>query len=398
MRIKHIKVENFKSLVDFDLPLAKFSCLVGLNGSGKSTILQFFDFLSQQVRGDLSGWLEKRQWKASDLNSKLTRKQNINFTIVLSCRDSFENDVDISWSASFNRLTLRCTSENVGKYHKHEFGTDQTLLLLVKDGEYHIPTFTSTGQLHSAFYGKSEIEFNYQGSLISTIKESRLTDDLLKLKEFFVNLHALDLLSPELLRRKTRESGNNLGLGGEKLSAFLYEIGEEKRTSIQEKLAEIYPQLRHLDSSALRSGWKSLTVHEKFGDIIVKSEARHVADGLLRILAVFAQLSKAQSFLLLDEIENGVNPELIEFLVDQLVEAQPQVLITTHSPMVLNYIEDDIAIEGIIYIYKQLDGATKAIRLFDISSMRKKLEVMGPGEVYEDTLLTQLNQEISEMD
>jgi predicted ATPase len=59
MRIKHIKVDNFKSLVDFDLPLAKFSCLVGLNGAGKSTILQFFDFLSQQVKGDMNGWLEK---------------------------------------------------------------------------------------------------------------------------------------------------------------------------------------------------------------------------------------------------------------------------------------------------------------------------------------------------
>lgn len=49
MKIKKIKVNNFKSLVDFELPLNKFSCLVGLNGSGKSTVLQFFDFLSQQV-------------------------------------------------------------------------------------------------------------------------------------------------------------------------------------------------------------------------------------------------------------------------------------------------------------------------------------------------------------
>ncbi len=53
MRITHLRVDNFKSLVDFNLPLAKFNCLVGLNGSGKSTVLQFFDFLSQQVKGDL---------------------------------------------------------------------------------------------------------------------------------------------------------------------------------------------------------------------------------------------------------------------------------------------------------------------------------------------------------
>jgi predicted ATPase len=146
---------------------------------------------------------------------------------------------------------------------------------------------------------------------------------------------------------------------------------------------------------SLQSGWKKLTVQEQFGDAIVKTEARHVADGFLRMLAVFAQLSKEQSFLLLDEIENGVNPELIEFLVNELVEASPQVLITTHSPMVLNYLEDEIALEGVIYIYKGKNGATQAIRLFDIPSMREKLTVMGAGEVYEDTLLSQLDLEIT---
>lgn len=40
MRITHLRVENFKSLVGFNLSLAKFNCLVGLNGSGKSTVLR----------------------------------------------------------------------------------------------------------------------------------------------------------------------------------------------------------------------------------------------------------------------------------------------------------------------------------------------------------------------
>jgi predicted ATPase len=396
MKIKSIKVDNFKSLVNFDLPLAKFSCLVGLNGSGKSTVLQFFDFLSQQFRGDLSGWLKKRQWEASDLNSKLTRKQNINFEILITHYDNFE----IKWSASFNRQTLRCTSERV-KW-------DRDVLLKVEDGIYRIwelyeeePKTRKENSNTPYFIPKStelsmygEINFDHQGSLISLIKESQLSKELLELKRFFVDLHALDLLAPELLRQRTRDAGNSLGLGGEKLSAFLHEIGEAKRVDIQAKLAKIYPKFRHLDILSLRSGWKSLIVQEQFEHTIVKTEARHVADGFLRMLAVFAQLSKEQSFLLLDEIENGVNPELIEFLIDELVGASPQVLITTHSPMVLNYLEDEVAIEGVIYIYKNQIGATQAIRLFDLPRMREKLTVMGAGEVYEDTLLTRLNAEI----
>jgi predicted ATPase len=403
MKIKYIKVDNFKSLVNFDLVLSKFNCLVGLNGSGKSTVIQLFDFLSQQFRGDLSGWLKKRQWEPSDLNSKLTRKQNISFEILLSHVDIdfVDEPIKIKWSASFNRQTLRCTAERV---EWNEF-----LLLKVEDGDYQISTLDiQIKEVHdfeegdvwnesyqfrkSVFSG--EIIFDYQGSVLSQIEESQLPKELRELKKFFIDLHALDLLAPELLRQRTRDAVNSLGLGGEKLSAFLHEIGEAKRVSIQAKLAKVYPRFRHLDILSLRSGWKSLTVQEQFGDMIIKSEARHVADGFLRMLAVFAQLSKEQSFLLLDEIENGVNPELIEFLVDELVGAIPQVLITTHSPMVLNYLEDEIAIEGVIYIYKAKNGATQAIRLFDIPSMREKLTVMGAGEVYEDTLLTQLNEEI----
>jgi predicted ATPase len=382
MRIKSIKVDNFKSLVNFELPLAKFSCLVGLNGSGKSTVLQFFDFLSQQFRGDLSGWLKKRQWESSDLNSKLTNNQNIDFEVELI----HKNSIEIYWWGSFNRQTLRCTKEYIA--------WDNNFILRVRGGSYKISDLSNKKVKRSVIQGEIKITFDYQGSVLSQIKETQLPDELREIKKFFVDLHALDLLAPELLRQKTRDASNSLGLGGEKLSAFLHEIGEEKRADIQAKLAKIYPRFKHLDVLSLRSGWKSLTVQEQFGDTIVKTEARHVADGFLRMLAVFAQLSKEQSFLLLDEIENGVNPELIEFLVDELVESAPQVLITTHSPMVLNYLEDDVAIEGIIYIYKNQIGATQAIRLFDLPRMREKLTVMGAGEVYEDTLLTRLNAEI----
>lgn len=369
--IKHIDVSNFKSLVDFKLPLAKFNCLVGLNSSGKSTVLQFLDFLSQQVKGDLDGWLGKRQWKAADLNSKLTRSQNIVFEVVLAHQDGFE----ISWTGKFNRHTLRCTVEFV-KW-------DNKTLLNAGGGIYRI----LDGY-------RNTIAFEYQGSLLSQLRESQLPPELLELKRFMLGLHALDLLTPELLRQRARLGGDSLGFGGEKLSAFLSQINIEQRQKIINQMRHVYPQFQQFDVAALRAGWKQLTVREQFAEAIVQTEARHVADGFLRMLAVFAQLSREQSFLLLDEIENGINPELIEFLIDELVVALPQVLITTHSPMVLNYLEDEVAIEGVIYIYKNSVGETQAIRLFDVPAMREKLTVMGAGEVYEDTLLTQLNQEL----
>src|SRR5580704_7438306 len=108
MRIASIHVENFKSLVDFDLDMAKFTCLIGLNGSGKSTVLQVIDFLSQQARGKIDGWLENRGWLASDLRSKLTAKKNIEFRVELQ-----HGEATVSWRATFNPQLLRCSSEVV---------------------------------------------------------------------------------------------------------------------------------------------------------------------------------------------------------------------------------------------------------------------------------------------
>ena len=111
-------------------------------------------------------------------------------------------------------------------------------------------------------------------------------------------------------------------------------------------------------------------------------------------MAIFSQLRSQTDFLLFDEIENGINPELIEYLIDHLVQARHQVIVTTHSPLILNYIEDEVAREGIIYLYKNNSGITCSRKLFDIPSLNEKLSVMGPGEAFIDTDLTKLYEEI----
>ena len=60
-------------------------------------------------------------------------------------------------------------------------------------------------------------------------------------------------------------------------------------------------------------------------------------------------------------------------------------------------LEDDIAKDGVIYLYKTTKGATRAIPLFSIPSMAEKLSVMGPGEVFVDTRLSELAEEIRQI-
>lgn len=377
--IHKIRIDNFKSLVDFEIRLASFTCLVGLNGAGKSTVLQALDFISQQMRGDIDSWLEQRQWEPRDLGSKLTARQNIDISVQIET----EKHGLIEWSASFNRQSLRCTSE--------EAFCDRVRVLKVEDGEFFIDRGVKPGSFRSS---KHHIMFDYQGSILSQLKLSQIGDGLQVLKESLTNIRSLDLLSPEYLRQRTRDSAGHLGLGGQKLSAYLHEQGNETRQWLLEKLQSAYPQLASIDTRSLRSGWKHLDIAEYFNGKVLNTPARHVNDGLLRLLAVLSQLASDEHFLLFDEIENGINPELVEFLVDALVKSEHQVMVTTHSPVILNYLEDEVAKHGVIYLYKNAQGATQAIRLFEIPSLAEKLQVMGPGEAFIDTQLTELDKEI----
>jgi hypothetical protein len=239
------------------------------------------------------------------------------------------------------------------------------------------------------------------------LKEDLLPLPIFEGKKLMKEVKSLDLLSPEYLRQRTRESSGSLGLGGQKLSAFLYELGMQRRLDLAKRLKDVYPQLDYLGIKSLRSGWKQLEIGERYegqeSGIVgffpqMTTEARHINDGMLRLIAILAELQSGHRFLLFDEIENGINPELVEFIIEALTSTDKQVLVTTHSPMILNYLSDEIAKPGVIYLYKTPKGLTKAIQFFSIPSIAEKLTVMGPGEVFVDTNLTDLTEEIQSLD
>ena len=145
---------------------------------------------------------------------------------------------------------------------------------------------------------------------------------------------------------------------------------------------------------SLAYGWKNLRVAEGYGENLVV-DATHINDGLLRIMAILAQAQSTHSFLLFDEIENGINPELVEKLMSFLIGLDRQVIVTTHSPMILNYIPDEVAREAVMLLFKSVDGHTRCVRFFDLPEPREKLRVLGPGEVFVDTKLVDLVASIS---
>ena len=375
--ITRFKIDNFKSLVDFELPpkghtLGGFTCLIGLNGAGKTTLLQAFDFIAKIATGRVGDWLAAREWEAKEIINNQGAKRLISFTV--SFHTSGAQLID--WCAEFDINSLMCISEEI------KMG-DRVLLRLEKRS-----LMFAGAKAEQRF---DSFPFEYKGSVLSMLPLADVDPQIGEVKASLEGLQSLELLSPQLMRRKAREA-RDIGAGGEKLSPFLDQLSPDAKGKLQDLLHDFYPQLKTWNIQGFRAGWKILRIQEAFTSSRQVS-AGHINDGFLRVIAILSQLFTNHQMILLDEIENGINPALVEKLMDFLVGLRTesrQVIVTTHSPVILNFLEDDVAREGVILLYKGTDGRTRCARYFDQPETGYKLKALGPGEVFVDTDLTKL--------
>ena len=394
-QFKRFKIRNFKSIKEMDFKFSQLNILIGMNGACKSTILQALDFISQLMHGDITTWLESRDWKPHDLNCKLLKESNIELEVEVE----LNNQDIVIWTAQFNRTSLKCTTEKITINQKEAF--------VLKSRELTIPTFikkksnTHNEIENSKFHALQE----YEGSILSKLSIDNIGFDfvfknqLTEFRTFLRNIKSLELLAPHLMRKSTRTNeDDHVGIGGEKLSSYLFKLNDEQKENLINFLKTFYPNIIDFKTKNQRSGWKKLIIQESTSTVNIEHEARHINDGLLRILAILAQLQSTPSFLMLDEIENGVNQEIIEKLVNILLNSKTQLLVTTHSPLVLNYLPDDIAKDAVNYVYKSSDGDTQYKRFFEIPRVNEKLEFMGVGDAVLDTNLIELTNTLNSVE
>jgi len=377
--ITRFYIDNFKSLVKFDLQLSKFTCLIGLNGAGKSTVLQAMDFVSAIMAGEVEEWLEKRNWDIKSLNSDLTSRFNMEIIVEMEMHSKHYR-----WRAVFNRTKQQCTSERL------ECTDNNLVLFSMDDGQY---------RLYKSMKQPSPIPFQYTGSLLSQLKPELLGKETHDFHYHLVALRSLDLLSPHLLRQKSRTRNKvDIGGGGEQLSSFIHQLNANQHDELVRQLRLYYPQIIEIKTSALRSGWIQLEVIEeysstRYGVQEIKVEAKHINDGMLRLLAILAQQFSLLETLLFDEIENGINSEVIEKVVDALIASPKQIIVTTHNSMFLNYMSDDVAKQSVMLIYKTKAGVTQATRFFSVPSVARKLASLAPGDAMLDVFLAKVATE-----
>jgi len=327
-------------------------------------------------------WVKDRGWSRVELRSKHLNQKRF------SIHTSFEAELElggvgtIKWKGNFIFRGPRSDQEH--------FEVNGEKVLEVSKGRLRIQNGEKTSEIDIG-------ALRFSGSILGILDETILPQSLVRFKSAMQEIKSLELLSPAAMRTSSRPN-DSIGSSGEHLAGFLYKLKPEIRSTIQAKVKEFFPSFVQFGTPSKEYGWRSLEAREKTVSVVT---AKHLSDGFLRVLAIISQVEQQNNpdaVILIDEIENGIHPELVEHLIKYLVQAKPQIIVTTHSPLTLNYLSDEEARNSMIFLYRNREGRTRSCRYFDLPSASKKLGILGPGEVYVDTSVEQLAMEADEIE
>ncbi len=372
---KKLNVDNFKSLVNFSIDFSPMSVIIGNNATGKSSVLQAIDFLCSSVKEDFGIMLERRNWTAENIKSKLINSNRIHFdSNVLLHSD--EGDLSYDWRMVLSIYTgknevsllsesLVCNGEELLVYQKGKDG-------LIKDEDQNINILPKALVIHSSV-------------LRMLNRDEKLDFRIRRFVDFLEKSASFEMLSPNEMRFSSRGVKKSIGMSGKNLPSFIKHMTSEQKKSFMNKLTVLLgDRISGVDAKTQgKPGWTQIDSVEKYRNKEIHVSSKEMSDGMLRLLAFVAisEIEESNATMLLDEIENGVNTnyaeQLLELLGKMYEERGHQLILTTHSTVFMDYIPP----ENIVYLYRDDNGYTKSVQLFEREQMKEQLDYMYPGEI-----------------
>lgn len=356
--IEHILIENFKSFRKVDLRLGRLNLFVGTNASGKSN---FFDAL-RVLQGIGNGFTllevldgEPRSatsevWEAirgGSARASLTTEPGHD-CLVFEVAGRFEDPAAQRWRYRIEFLARegRLCRETLSLNDAEVF--DSTPI----SNDPSAPVFKVR------YYGgrvgrQPHLEFEKNRPVLTQRarggngkwKEAH-TEAARRLAELLADMQRIDP-RPAILRTYSQAHEiRPMGERGENFAALIRRLctDPKKKEAYLSWLRELRP--REVDDVATLSG----AVGEPL--FMLKEGAREfpapvLSDGTLRFAAITAALFQPDlpAIMTIEEIENDVHASrlrlLVELLRSRAAEERPQIMATTHSPLVLAWLKPE---------------------------------------------------------
>jgi predicted ATPase len=398
--IRQIFIANFKSLANVSVSLGAFTVLIGRNGAGKSAFLQALSVLSWLVR-------------YKSINETFLRDK-VSFNDLVSLKAHTRKiiwDCDVEVATGGEAPVMMNYKAAIGKRHyvhvDVEVARPSTCAGWIEAVKSKLPALgRNSRQFASAQEGTEELE--YKGAVIAHSLLQEVGEQTLFGKAKFPVLGALarelagfrhyQIWGPESLRDESSGRETTLSERGQNLPSVIADLKARRSEldSYDRLLAEMrsaYPWLDDIEVRHFPAGEVGLVFLERpnaGSKRRLKYLPSQVSDGFLRLLALTAlryQRGKV-SILGYEEPENGLHPQLLEQCVGQLrkiAEAGTQVIVTTHSPYLLDYLMDTA--EGqpkadLKVVVRGKDGATKILPVSEKKLAEARAQGIRAGELW----------------
>jgi len=350
--LKRLQIKNYKSLVDIDIEFGYMNVLIGRNMSGKSNLIDGLKFLADMTTTGLDrafysrGGVTEVIWKGKNNGS-------IQFKIVFDIREeTSENTYEYEISIAVN--------SQQGTF----FVERERLLVKTNDKEYKL--IEREGSFCNITYANGKKAFGPPPIGVSALQYSSPDWEGTKVKEYiskwyYYNLIPLQMktINPTGWQKFLVENGNNFSSWFQTIQTRYPKIFQ----SISNAAKDALHGLEDIMVPPTQAGTTFMLTKEKYiDDPISLSNMSNGEIVFLALLSLIYTSYKGSELLCIEELENHLHPKLYEIFIElftqlKLAREVPQLIITTHSPYLLNKINIDD-----IIVLKRYDGATQCLK------------------------------------
>lgn len=358
--ITRVEIDNFKSVVSQAMDLGIFNIMIGANGCGKSNLLEAIALAGLSSSGALlPEMFANRGIRLSDIRFMRTAFEGLD--------NEFISIKVVTTEREISRFKIRYNTNHKPAQWEDVVEEDtKALLSHVKDTDlqYKVSDLKEYLEEISNQKGNEETEFNI--SLFRRDNNVVLTRSRVNgLKNFTIYS-----LEETALRSLDEMPSTKLGRTGKGLLPYLKELSRSE--SGKKILADIKENMRVIDwfedldmPEIGLSQDSTLKLKDRYVDENLDFfDQRSANEAFLYLLFYFTLFisDETPSFFAIDNIESSLNPKLCRLVISKLAELakkhNKQVIITTHSPFVLDGLNEITDNNRLFVVNRNTDGYT----------------------------------------
>jgi predicted ATPase len=356
MRVTHLSVEGYRSLVDVSVPLRALNVMIGPNGCGKTSILEIIQLLRDAMQERLADSLEQR----GGLNAVVSRVTNGSQRL----RISLQVDAESPRSDAPLCYRFELSPRDIGYVVPHErlewhFDPSIDRPFYYIDAHYDEVRYTNPEMT-----GFARPTWEYNSAELALAQVPRLYEEPEALRRALSSTRLFSYLDvgPRSVVRLPQglTPAKTPGPNGESLFSALHNLRALHRTSIYARIEEVlglaFPDFLGLEFPAVGAGQVTMTWYQ--AGLAGPLYPGELSEGTLRFLWLVTVLlaPDPSPITLIDEPEVSLHPKLLKLLANLLQDASTrgQLVVATHSADLVRWLEPQE-----VLVFEKTEGRTR---------------------------------------